>query len=551
MRQITLLLSCIFILNLNAQSVFYPSSSFGEYQMMRTYYGGSFHRLTWVPDVYSRGIAFKDTNSHKYIDIIEANGSGHNIDYINNDNLALESKRNLGNCFKSIYKYPSAFYAFKDFDNVLVVNPVLNAQIGKESETNNQIFQNTRGAEIFGVIGGKTNGVGFYSLFTENQALFSKPYQQLQDSFNFVPNELFFKKFKNKGAIDYFQARAYVTFNAAKGHIKFKFGHDKHKIGNGYRSLILSDFAPQYLFLKLNTDVGRFHYQNLFTQFTDNYQILGNTLFGKKYGAFHRLSFNPLRNLSFGINEMVIFDRKDSIQGNQYDLNYLNPVIFYRAVESNLGSRDNSLMAIDFQWSPRFKYMVYGQFVLDEFSLKQLKTNPNWWGNKYAYQLGIRAFNLAKIKHLDVLLEYNSARPYTYSHYRSSQSYSHFNQALAHPLGANFSEIVSEIKYVAFKKLYSTLTFIYVTQGKDSSINGRNYGSNILRNYNTRATNNESKMLMGDKRNRLITELSLSYMLKHNLWIDARFNFQINNSKQMSFYQLGVRLNADLKQFNY
>jgi hypothetical protein len=532
-----------------AQMVYYPLGSLGESETYRNRVTNSDFNHYFKNDLQARLIqGIQDTSIIQEISIDET----FNDRYLNNDNLKVKSVHPFRKGFlKNFYQYPSAFYAQVEKDYVIVINPVLNFQGGKEQQTDKTLFQNTRGAEIWGNIGGKERGIGFYSLFTENQLLMPNPYRFFPDSLNFVPSELFFKNFKKQGAVDFFQARAYITFSAAKNYVKFQFGHDRHKIGNGYRSLILGDFAPQYLFFKINTDVKRLHYQNLFTQFNDNGQILGNTLFGKKYGAFHRLSFDITKNFKIGVNEMVIFDRQDSTQKNQFDLNYLNPVIFYRAVESNLGSRDNSLMALDFEWQIKNKYVVYGQFLLDEFNLKFLKTEPNWWANKYAYQIGGRAFNLFGLKNLDVLAEYNRCRPYTYSHYRTTQSYSHFNQPLAHPLGANFSETILEVKYRPAYKWFISSVNLFSTTGRDSSLMGRNYGSNILRDYSSRATEFNSVMYMGQKSTMFISELMVSYMLKHNLMLDLRVNYRKQNQSENLFVSVGMRLNANIKKFDY
>ena len=179
-----------------------------------------------------------------------------------------------------------------------------------------------------------------------------------------------------------------------------------------------------------------------------------------------------------------------------------------------------------------------------------MKNNKYWWGNKYGYQLGARAFNLARIKGLDVLLEYNRIRPYTYSHYRTTQSYSHFNQPLAHPLGANFGEGIFEVKY-NYKKWYITITGIYAKRGADSNLLGRNYGGNILRSYETRVTSLNSKMFMGNTQNLIIGEVLISYMLKHNLFIDLRYNYRSAGSQNNSFYGLGMRLNCNVRQANF
>lgn len=521
---------CFQCLNLSAQQVYYPVESWQSYEAYRTIFRGF-------------GSSFGDPQTNRFGRILYTDTSKNTIDEIQ---VAATDKP----LFKHFYKQKDAFFKVQEYGKyVLIVNPVLHFNGGKDDSST--LYRNTRGIELAGNIGGIDKGIGFYSLLTENQEMYPHPYRYFTDSLNHVPNEFFYKFFKKDGAVDYFQARGYITFNAAKNYVKFQFGHDKHKIGNGYRSLILSDFAPQYLFLKINTDIKRFHYQNLITQFTDNGPILSNILYGKKYAAMHRLSFDITPRINIGINEMVIFDRMDSTQSNQFDFNYLNPVIFYRSIESNLGSRDNSLMALDLHWRIRNKYAVYGQFLLDEFNLKFLKNEPNWWANKYGYQIGIRAFDLLKVQNLDVLMEYNRMRPYAYSHKRPTQSYSHFNQALAHPLGANFSEGILDVKYKLKNKWFLNTTLIYAITGTDSFLNGRNYGNNILRSYDTRTTEYDSKMFMGNKRSLMVYNLQLSYMLRYNLFLDTRVNYRKYGDAQNLFFSLGIRLNAESRRLDY
>lgn len=512
-----------------AQQVFYPVESAEAYQAYRLQMLGNWR-------------SSHDARLNRFSRLLyKSNDSGDIVLIASNSDKPL---------LKYFYKQNNAFFKTEEAGKYsLIINPVFQFVSGRDDT--GMIYRNTRGIELLGNIGGMEKGIGFYSLLTENQELLPHPYRYFTDSLNFVPNEFFYKKFKKEGAVDFFQARAYVTFNAAKDHVKFQFGHDKHKIGNGYRSLILSDYSPQYLFLKINTDVGRFHYQNLFTQFTDNGPVLSNILYGKKYAALHRLSVDVLRNLNIGINEMVIFDRIDSTQSNQFDFNYLNPVIFYRSIESNLGSRDNSLMAADLNWIIRNRYVVYAQFLLDEFNLKFLKNEPGWWANKYGYQVGVRAFDFMKIDNLDLMAEYNRMRPFAYSHKRPTQSYSHFNQPLAHPLGANFSEMIIEIKYRAFRKWHFNSTLVYAVAGRDSFLSGSNYGSNLLRSYDSRATEFGSKMFIGRKTDFLICDVGISYMFRYNLFVDARLNYRKAGNSDNLFFSLGLRLNSTQRKFDY
>lgn len=532
-KAITILFFTLFLNALTAQEVFFPVESWQYSQAYRNNF------TAWRPvktdaqlNRLARPLYHVVHDTDKVIEIVD------------------EQHAYSKPLFRYFYQMQDAFYKVQEPGKyALIINPVFHFASGR-SDTS-MIYRNTRGAEIFGNIGGMERGIGFYSYFTENQEQYPIQYRALPDSLNFVPNEFFYKPFKKKGAVDYFQARGYVTFSAAKNIVKLQFGHDKHKIGQGYRSLILSDYAPQYLFFKINTDVGKVHYQNLFTQFTDNGPILSNILYGKKYAAFHRLSFDVRPNINVGINEMIVFDRIDSTQSNQFDFNYLNPVIFYRSIESNLGSRDNSLMALDFSWRIKNRYVVYGQFLLDEFNLKFLKTEPNWWANKYGYQFGVRGINAFKIKDLDILAEYNHVRPYTYSHKRPTQSYSHFNQALAHPLGANFSEAIFEVKYRLGRKWHLQSSLIFARTGRDSFLNGRNYGGNILRSYDSRATEFNSVMYMGKHSDLFLYDLCISYMPRYNWFIDARINYRQFAGNNNLFFSLGLRLNANLRKFDY
>jgi hypothetical protein len=84
-----------------------------------------------------------------------------------------------------------------------------------------------------------------------------------------VPHEGYWKYFKtqNGSQYDFFSARGYVTYAATK-HINVQLGHDRNFIGNGYRSLILSDYSSPYFFLKLNTRIWKLNYQNVFAEMT-------------------------------------------------------------------------------------------------------------------------------------------------------------------------------------------------------------------------------------------------------------------------------------------
>jgi len=449
-----------------------------------------------------------------------------------------------------IYATPAALYTQKIRNLTLMINPVLGFSAGKDELTNT--FQNTRGIELRGSI---DNKVGFYSYLTENQFRFPNYYNQIIDSTGVIPGNGFHKKFGDN-AHDFFLAKGYITISPTK-HIGIQFGHDQNFIGNGYRSLILSNFSNPYLFLKINTKIWRFNYQNLFTQLNDFRSLSANNGVKPKYFVNHYLGIKLFKNLNIGFFESVIYDRSDSNHKGSFDINYLNPIIFYRAIEHNLNSSDNVIIGTDWKWNFKKRFSFYGQFVLDEFVKNEMIKRTGSWVNKFAIQSGLKYINAFTINGLDLQIEYNLVRPYTYSHFKRSQNFANYNQALAHPFGANFKEFIFMAKYQPFYKLFIETGFIYVMKGLDSNSKSKHFGSNILDTYNNRPTDKNLKIGQGVKTNYSIFIFNASYMLYHNLWIDARANIRIvksdlaNFSSNSNWFQLGLRMNLNMQNYDF
>jgi hypothetical protein len=265
---------------------------------------------------------------------------------------------------KSFYKTKTNFLEVKTKDFFLAVNPVLQVHQGFETGYNKSIFLNSRGISARGLIGKK---IGFSTFITENQERGPQFFQQRVNTFKAVPGVGFYKPFKTSG-VDYFDARGYITFAAVKNYVDVQFGYDKNFIGNGYRSLFLSDWGNSNLFLKLNTKIWKLNYQNLFMELMPQFKKAGDTLLDRKYAAMHHLSMNVTKWLNIGLFEGVIFGRK-----NHFDFQYLNPIIFYRHIEGTVGSPDNAVAGLDFKANIAHRAQLYGQLLLDEFILSEVK----------------------------------------------------------------------------------------------------------------------------------------------------------------------------------
>jgi hypothetical protein len=457
-----------------------------------------------------------------------------NLNYLSNDNWEWSKNTNESKkpFLKHFYKSKSDLYHVREKHFDLHINPVLYLGAGQETEDDVKTFTNTRGVEIRGVVDDK---VSFYSFIGENQVINPVYVRKRINNNLVVPHEGFWKKFKDDG-VDFFTARGNINFNATR-HIDLQFGHDKFNIGNGYRSLILSDYSPAYLFLKVNTKVWKLNYTNLFTQMTAN--VFGNTGgltaanigYPNKYMALHHLSLNVSKKLNIGLFESVIYSKPDSV-GNNLELKYLNPIIFYRAIEQQNGSSDNVLLGLDFKWIAAKGLSIYGQLTLDEFLLENLKKGDGWWANKFAIQLGGEYIDVLGISNLDLQVEANLARPYTYSHSSQYGEYSNYRQPLAHPLGANFYEFVGILRYQPAARLNITTKLIYAKYGTDGT--GENWGGNILLDNTTREMNFGNEIGQGIETDLIFADATISYQWKHNFFIDLKHIYRKQKSEQSS-----------------
>lgn len=447
-----------------------------------------------------------------------------NYQYLRNDSWEWsrsEENDSRQPVLKHLYKKKSDFlYSdLPEFD--IHVNPVIYVGAGKDAQSGETLYISSRGVEIRGMIDRK---VGFYTFLTDNQARLPGYVRSGIAQNPVVPHEGFWKDFKDNG-VDFFQARAYIDFNISK-HIYMQFGNDKTFIGNGYRSLIFSDYAPPTLFLRANVKVWKLNYLfQLNRVAADAPGSIGGSGSGRrrypeKFMAFHHVSVNIGKKFNLGFFESVVFSPKDSLNDNTFDLGYLNPVIFYRAIEQQFGSSDNVILGMDFKWLPVKKVSVYGQVVFDEFLLDRLKEGLGWWANKFAIQGGVKYIDALGVSNLDLQLEGNIVRPYTYSHNTQYGSYTNYRQPFAHPLGANFKEVVAIARFQPLPKLNLTAKAIYAEVGRDTL--NSNWGSDLLKSNSTRQREFGNFIGQGVSTQILYADFTASYMIRHNIFIDLK-----------------------------
>ncbi|MDP6908689.1 MAG: gliding motility protein RemB, partial [Flavobacteriales bacterium] len=318
----------------------------------------------------------------------------------------------------------------------------------------------------------------------------------------------------------FFDPSGYLSYSPSE-HFNVQAGYDKLFFGNGYRSLLLSDNSNRYAFLKLDTRVWRIRYINVFANFKD----IRPGAYRNKLGTFHYLSLNIAKRFNVGFFEAITWQSADSTGVRGFELNYINPIIFYRPIEFSVNSPDNVLMGFEFRYRIGKNNHLYGQLVLDEFLLGEvfasLKKDTNvqtgFWGNKQGFQVGIKGWNLLWIKDLYYQFEFNWVRPFTYTHVTIEQNYGHYNQPLAHPRGANFMESVNVLRYRK-KNWLMEAKFIYSNFGLDT--NSVSYGGDIYKSYLLRDGEYDHEMIQGLDTKAYLWQVKVEYVL--NAFWDLR-----------------------------
>lgn len=389
-------------------------------------------------------------------------------------------------------------------------------QIGRDKEHGITTWLNTRGYQIGGTIG-KT--FSFYSAGFENQARFNNYLTTYINNKGVIPGMVNDKFGPTKNTKDWAYATALINFTPNK-HFSFTLGQDKNFIGDGYRSMLLSDVAAPYPFFKVTTTLGNVKYMAMWAQFQDPLapRFSYDNGFRKKWGAFHFLDWNVNNRLSLGFFDSIIWQDADETGKRGFDVSYLNPIVFLRTVEGMNGSPDNALIGLNAKYKLFNKLTLYGQLAADEFTAKEVVKGEGYWANKFAYQLGVKGFDAFKIKDLNYLVEFNTARPFTYSQRSTLLNYGHYTEALAHPMGANFKELLSIWNY-QYQKWAVT---VQVNVAKYGLNNGQNVGKDINESYNTRTQQYGYHTGDGLKTNFRYLDAKLAYILnpKYNLRLE-------------------------------
>jgi hypothetical protein len=394
---------------------------------------------------------------------------------------------------------------------------ILDLQLGRDLQSDFDFtYNNTRGAVFQGGLG---KNLSFYTVVFESQGRFADYFNQYAESLApfmgsgvaIIPGRGIAKEFMD-GGYDYPVAEGYISYSPSE-FFDLQLGHGNNFIGDGYRSLLMSDNPNPHPYLKLNTSFWKLKYTNTWMSLRDvREEVAGEGAYRTKYMANHYLSINLTKRLNIGLFESVVWQDDN---GRGFDVNYLNPVIFYRAIEFSTGARGgNALIGLTGKYKVSDKINTYGQWIIDEFSSSDVFGGEGSWKNKLGFQLGVKYFDAFNIPNLYLQAEYNQVRPYTYSHNSVVLNYGHNNQSMAHLWGANFREFVAIARYKR-DRIYGSAKMVLGERGFDFN-DGKDdayYGGDIYRSERERAFETGVKIGQGNTTASFFTEVEAGYIV--------------------------------------
>lgn len=472
------------------------------------------------------------------------------------------------------------FIRLKDDNYYVAINPYIDFELG--SDGHRTTWVNTRGAEIKGTIGKQ---FAFYTNIKENQAVFPEYIDDYCTTIGVVPGQGFANRFKTNGR-DFTNASAYLAYRPVKW-FDATLGYGKNFIGDGYRSMMLSDNAANYPYLKLKAEFWRIQYTCMYAQLTDRHTIMADNTYARKWAVMHYLDFAITKRWNIGFFDAVMaaaqthqqvmvndstYTTIDMKRG--FDFQYINPIIFLRSAEYYAGkSPDNAMLGINMSYIIGKHTTIYGQFVLDEMTFKKFIAMKGYYANKQSYQLGVKSYDCFGVKNLFLQLEGNIVRPYMYSHTPQGtensvgeDNYAHYNEPLAHPWGGNLWEMVARAQYNR-NRWYFQYKLNYGQYGDDWDVEydvWANYGHNVYNDYGNYVWidgvdgKDGHYLLTGRKTTVMMNDLILSYLVNpaYNMNVFAEvthrhFAAEGLETQNDFIFSFGIRTSLDRKYYDF
>lgn len=462
----------------------------------------------------------------------------------------LESDKEISkanNVFVDSGKYYYAFTQKLSKENLIIikdsnfyatVDPLFNFQFSQDIEDDVPFRRtNTRGIIVRGDLKSK---LSFSTSFYENQLRLPDYTERITDR-GVVPGQGRHKK--SDGTFDYAFSTAYLSYKV-NDNFNLQAGHDKMFVGNGYRSMLMSDNSSNQLFIKAQLYFlnRKLKYTSWMSQLQSleriEIQSTPEAYFKPKFGAFNYLSFKPNSRFEIGLFESVIYKvYQDSVGNVPLHYSAYVPVVMGRTMLNGLQSTNNAMIGVNTNLKLTSKSQLYGQVAIDDLT-----------SSKFAIQVGLKFFDVFKVNNLYAQFEYNKGSKNVYGHTEARQSYTHYAQELAHPLGAWFDEILIITNY-EFNKFFLQTKLITTFQTQI----GEDYlGANILNQQIAPTEDLERKLAVMNMQD---IQMGYKFNVKTNMCITwgviNRLHNPLDGFQHNTFIYVGFRTNLNNYYYDY
>lgn len=397
-------------------------------------------------------------------------------------------------------------------------------------------MMNTRGYEASGNIGDKFY---FETSVYENQGRFPGYVDSSIRNTHVVPFQNRFKNIGDGKGFDFSYSTARLVYTPSK-HFLFDLGFNNNFIGDGYRSLLLSDYNTVYPYFRTAITTGSVQYSVMWSQYVAEPERTIYALgYPRKWGQTYLLDWHATKHFNISVFNSVISPNETVDHKKDVGISLASPIMFLHADKSPSGVQLNNISGLNLKYNLLPSVNIYGQFMLDELGSGD-------WQKRYGWQLGLRAGNFINVSNWNILAEFNTVRPYSYAADNDFTVYSNNNESLADPLGANFKEAIFVTDYT-YKSWWFRLEGLIAHYGVDSS-SSVDYGKNIfvLTSNHTKENNIVTgqglftKLYYGDFR--------IAYILnkKSNLRIEGGGIYRRETNKEHTYNDIyayiGVRM---------
>ncbi|MBS1260994.1 MAG: hypothetical protein MAG453_00312 [Calditrichaeota bacterium] len=327
----------------------------------------------------------------------------------------------------------------------------------------------------------------------------------------------------NNDYLDFYDTEAEVAYE--RGHVMFYLGKDRLRWGEGESgTLILNDYALPFTHFRfrgrwgpfaLTLVQGKLHTEPRIGRTYVQPNGIERELFADKWTAAQRFELHAGRGVRIAFFEQVVYGERD------FDIEYLNPLLFIHGQEHYTGDPDNMLLGGDIRVIALNRLKLHAQILFDEFVLEAFGSDD--YSNKWAVLAGAAYEDAFGVANGRLFLEYARIRPYVYSHKYEINRYTHLGTGLGYPSPPNSDNLLLGWRQQLARAAALTVTGSVYRHGANPS--GVNLGGDLRRSDQEPDARKTAPFLAGDRetRRQLAVKLALEPLLHLHTELAVRY----------------------------